>query len=151
MVWYINGGDKRTEHQEAVDSLQGIVYRVHCDDCQANFDMDAPRYAAEFSGRGVKCAKCGKRTAFRLPGTADDNIDPATFRDEVMRLTSVPELRAASDAVSKQMKEIDKQISAANAANDRAKVLDLRKQRAPLQAKLLAIELRWDDVASGRR
>ena len=143
-VWYLSGHSDRTHLREAAEAVKGLRYRVRCSACNTVFEMPASEYVTDAGPDGVRCQHCGQHRAWRI-GDADE-VDPTEFRAEAARMDSVGEVSAATKAAQAEFDRVCAEILACEGQPE--KLAELRKKRATLQARLQALDARWDELTS---
>lgn len=142
-VWFWRGSSTRALDAEAMEAVADLAYRVRCAACDHEFEMAAPHYVAQLGKQGVRCAKCGAAKAWRVGDAGDD---PAAFRAEVEKLTSVDDLRSVVKETQAEYDRLEQEFLSLGDEGDPKRRAELRKQLVPLRAKLQALHMRWDEL-----
>jgi hypothetical protein len=95
-------------------------------------------------GEGIKCAKCGKRSAWRTEAQVEGNpllggFDAKQYTDRTTIASSIEELNSQIGAV--QAKLGDPGVLA-----DKAQKRELEQQLEALYLKRSALDERWDEI-----
>jgi len=142
-VWYWTGRADRAFHEESIAALGDVVYRLQCSACGHKFEMPGAEYTAKAGPEGVRCVKCGADKAFRVGDVGDD---PAQFREEMMQFTRVDDIQAAREATQREYDEVSVQLASPEVSADSARRTELRRKEVHLRAKLIALDVRWDEL-----
>lgn len=132
---------------ETIKNLKGVVYRVQCESCGYVGEMPADQFIADSNELGLsECPKCGAQT-LRQIGLAGS--DPKQFEDEVNAITTVGEVEQAIEDTQNKLKKVVNEIDAK--PSDPARMSALRRERAKLEAKLQALNVRWSVILDPSR
>lgn len=146
-IWYFTGSTARQLRAERIAAAKGIIYRVQCDSCGFVGEMPADEFVAEQdkTGRSI-CPKCGAQTVRQL-GLAGS--DPSQFQSEVDSISSVGEVEEAIDIAQERLQKVIDELDAK--PQDPARLDALRRERAMLEAKLQALNIRWSVILDPSR
>lgn len=143
VLWIYRSGEARSLRQQSAEALIGVEFRLECSACGETSEIAAPEYVLEAGPEGVQCPHCGQQTALRDGEVGDDYEQ---FRDEMLQITSVSEIRDALVVAEDELKRIEQAFQAEQAQGDSFGLRELRRERNRQRARIQAIHWRWSDL-----
>ena len=142
VVWYVSGSSERRRRADLVASVAGLVYHVECTACGFDGEMAADQYVANQGSLGLSlCPKCG---AEKVQSLGDAGSDPDQFMQEVESNTTVSEVQQAIEVEERALDKVVTELAVDPLDPERENAL--RRERARLEAKLQALNVRWSRI-----
>lgn len=143
-------GEVGESKSEFLESVAGQSYAVHCQACEARYQMPAADYLEAADDRdgdqqGIPCRACGAREAFR-EGFARESRPPTDLAGRVASLT-VADVEAAMEQAHAEVKEIDLDLVDPAITADSPKSAELAETRRRLVAELDWLNRKWEELA----
>ncbi|MCB9853813.1 MAG: hypothetical protein H6819_12000 [Phycisphaerales bacterium] len=141
-IWYWSGSTERRLRAELIDGAKDMTYRVECTACGYVGEMNGSEFVRGLDDTGLSvCPKCGE-SSLRQVGLAGS--DPEQFRAEVDAMDSVSEVEEAAYSAQGELDKVILELAAE--PKDPERMNALQRERAKLEAKLQALNIRWSTI-----